>query len=95
MTSSESWRSPCRISSPALLADVLRRVADAVQSGDLRQLAPSDEPFATKTDVREIPPNGPWPDFIDIRFVESGSGRHYRLFAETYRGAGGVWEMIE
>ena len=45
--------------------------------------------------LEEVSPEGPWPDFIDLRFMCSGCGRLFSLEAETYHGRGGRWCVLE
>jgi hypothetical protein len=91
MTDRGKWTSSRDISSPAELADVIRVVAEAVRSGELRALALSDEPFTESCDILQLSPTGPWPDFLDLRFEEVETGKRFRLKVETYHGTGGRW----
>ncbi len=86
------WSEPRRIDSPGDLADLLEELAKAVEEGRLHQVRPGDAAFATWQDVRKLPRNGPWPDYLELHFREAATGRRYKLSVETYHGAGGKWE---
>ncbi len=38
-----------------------------------------------------VPDDGLWREFIEVRFLELGTGRRFKLSAETDHGAGGAW----
>ncbi len=71
---------------------MLKALAEAVDRGNLGQLFPGTGSFTTAEDVRKIPAEGPWPDYLELHFEETGTGKRYRLVVETYHGTGGVWE---
>jgi hypothetical protein len=78
-----------RISSPGQLAAVLREAKECVAKGVLRQVKPTDAPFALD-DLSTVPDAGPWPDYVEAYF-EDNQGKLYKLTVETYHGAGGSW----
>ena len=84
---------PRRINSSDELIELLRAISDAVSVGKLIQVFSDNAPFAIKDDIRSIPPNGPWPDYIEAHFQDHKTGKHYKLAVETYHGSGGTWEL--
>ena len=67
MTSRESRITPRAIRSPGDLADVIRRVAEAVRTGDLLAFAPAEPPLlGREIDIRKLDPDGPWPDHLEL-----------------------------
>ena len=78
-----------RISSPGELAAVLREAKQCVAQGVLRQVKPTNAPFALD-DLSTVPDDGPWPDYVEAYF-EDRQGKRYKLTVETYHGAGGSW----
>jgi hypothetical protein len=92
MTPREGWRASRQIRSPADLADVIRDVAEAVRVGDLKQVTLKDAPVPAVESVDQLAADGPWPDYLELHFQDTRSGRRFRLVAETYHGAGGRWE---
>src|SRR5690606_31847902 len=79
------------IRTPADLVGLLRELKQAVVDGDLEQVRPDPSPFATDSSVEDINDNGPWPDYIELRFRAPSDGSLYKLAVETYHGAGGTW----
>ena len=79
------------IHTPADLVVLLRELKQAVVAGDLEQIRPDPSPFATDSSVEDIDDNGPWPDYIELRFRAPRDGTLYKLSVETYHGAGGTW----
>jgi hypothetical protein len=77
------------VASPQDLVGILRRLRELVASGALVPVNSSrtDFPSAQYADVSD---DGPWPDFLDIRF-RNPAGRYYRLSVETFHGKGGSW----
>ena len=84
---------PREIRSPEELADVLRAVTKAVRAGDLRVMTSGDSPFGEAVDIRQIAPEGPWPDYLELHFQRTQTGERFRLVAETFHGVGGHWEL--
>ena len=78
-----------RITSPSELAAILREAKLCMAQGKLRQVKPSDAPFAID-DLLMLPDDGPWPDYVEAYF-ENQEGQRYKLTVETYHGAGGSW----
>jgi hypothetical protein len=78
-----------RISSPAELSVVLREAKLCMGSGVLRQVKPTNAPFAID-DLSTVPDEGPWPDYFEAYF-EDRNGKLYKLTMETYHGTGGAW----
>jgi hypothetical protein len=94
MTTAPKWDLPRRINIPGSLADLIRALAAAVRAGELSQIVLAGEPFATMEDIRKLPPDGPWPDYLELYFQDPHTGKRYRLMAETYHGSGGTWELV-
>lgn len=44
---------------------------------------------------KDLPVNGPWPDYLEYYFEEPSTGRCFRLVCETYHGYGGKWEVCD
>ena len=88
---------PREIRSPGDLADVIRRVAEAVRAGDLLPFKPAKPPplLGIETDIRKLDAEGPWPDYLELHFKDVRTGQRFRLVAETYHGAGGHWELVD
>jgi hypothetical protein len=80
-----------RITTPADLAALVREIKAAVSAGILKQVRPDPSPFATDTEIADLAEQGPWPDYLEIRFQVQGTAVQYKLAAETYHGAGGTW----
>lgn len=95
MTSRKSWMTPREINSPGELAEVIRSLTAAVRAGELRAVAPSNPSFGVAIDIRQIAPEGPWPDYLELHFEGTQTGERFRLVVETYHGAGGRWELSE
>lgn len=79
------------IRTPADLVSLLREIKAAVSAGILEQIRPDSSPFAIDTAIADFAEQGPWPDYIEVRFLVRGAGTRYKLAAETYHGAGGTW----
>lgn len=94
MKPTASWRDMRTLNSPADLADLIDNIAEAVRTGELRQVTPPGAPFVTTDDIRDIPARGPWPDYLELHFEDSQTCERYRLIAETYHGCGGRWEEV-
>lgn len=77
------------VTSPQDLVCVLRRLRELVAAGALVPMKPSDTDFPS-VHLADISDDGPWPDFLDMRF-KNLAGRCYRLSVETFRGTGGAW----
>lgn len=72
-------------------ASLIREIKAAVAAGVLEQLRPDASPFATEMLVIDLAEQGPWPDYIEMRFQVRGTAVRYKLAVETYHGAGGTW----
>jgi hypothetical protein len=79
------------IRTPADLASLIREIRAAVAAGILEQVRPDSSPFATDAEIADLAEQGPWPDYIEMRFRVRGTATRYKLSAETYHGAGGTW----
>lgn len=79
------------IATPVDLACLIREIKTAVAAGFLEQVRPDSSPFATDMAIADLPEEGPWPDYIEMRFQVRGTARRYKLAVETYHGAGGTW----
>ena len=88
------WDAPRELDSPGRLANLLEEVKEAVRAGELIQITLPGSPFATKESVQHLLPGGPWPDYLELYFEDSRTGKRYRLVAETYHGRGGRWEDV-
>ena len=77
------------IGSPQELVRVLRRLRELVALGALVQVNKSSTDFPSVL-LADVSDDGPWPDFLDMRF-RSPAGRRYRLSVETFHGTGGSW----
>lgn len=94
MSELRKWVSSRELNSAAELADAIRIVADAVRSGELRPLVRTDSPCWEACDIRQLAPNGPWPDYMEMSFEEVATGERFRLTAENFHGTGGRWEAL-
>ena len=81
------------IESPADLQVLISQLQALIAAGTLTQLAQARPPPGACI-VSDLPPTGPWPDFIDAEFRDR-AGRRYRLSVELYHGAGGVWTPLD
>ncbi|MCC7124476.1 MAG: hypothetical protein IT178_06495 [Acidobacteria bacterium] len=70
-------------------------VAQAVRDGDLRQVASGATVFGADEDILAIVPEGPWPDYLKLHFVDTRTGMRFKLTVETYHGSGGSWGPME
>ena len=77
------------VGSPQDLVGVLRRLRELVSSGALFPVTSSVTDFHS-VQLADVSDDGPWPDFLDLRF-RSPAGRCYRLSVETFHGLGGSW----
>ena len=82
---------PREIRTPSDLAVLIREIKGAVAAGILRQMRPDPSPFATDVEVSELAEDGPWPDYLEMRFAVQGARTQFKLAVETYHGAGGTW----
>ncbi len=80
-----------RVATPAELSLLIREVKAAIAAGLLEQVRPDSSPFATDAEIADFTEEGPWPDFIEVRFRVRGTAVRYKLSVETYHGAGGTW----
>lgn len=93
MTSARrKWTEKFRINSPVDFAGLIEDVADAVRAGELTQVPPQNLVLPVEEDILNIPPEGPWPDFLELIFENPVTGERYKLAIETYHGSGGTWE---
>lgn len=79
------------IRSPADLAARIRWIRQEVVAGRLRQLPQAEGALQGWSDIRSLPAAGPWPDYIELDFVDVQTGSEWTLVAETYHGTGGEW----
>ena len=84
---------PRQIQSASELVDLIRALKKAVLLGVLEQVRSDPSPFATNMDISELAEQGPWPDYLEMRFRVAGGITHYKLSVETYHGTGGIWEI--
>jgi hypothetical protein len=77
------------VASPQDLVGVLRLLRELVVLGELVQVNKSSTDFSSVL-LADVSDDGPWPDFLDMRF-RSPAGRRYRLSVETFHGTGGSW----
>lgn len=93
--SNESTRVPTDlpIRSPAEFESLLLWLGRLLEVGALKQCE-CGGPATANIDLRQLPPNGPWPDIVDAEFVGS-DGRRYHLFVDTFHGAGGHWRLVD
>lgn len=82
-----------RISTPGEMAALLREIKESTVAGILEQVRPDASRFATDVALAAIPDNGPWPDYLELRFLAPGTGAKYKLVVETYHGTGGTWGL--
>jgi len=80
-----------RVETPAELVTLLREIKAAIATGLLEQIRPDPSPFATDAAISDVPDNGPWPDYVELRFRARGTGERHKLTAEIYHGVGGTW----
>ncbi len=64
-----------------------------INDGDIKQVWPSDSPFASEESVLLISPVGPWPDYMEMYFKALETKKSYKLTIETFHGTGG--ELVE
>jgi hypothetical protein len=81
------------IETPADLKELLSQLQPEVAAGTLTQ-STMTLPIHGVCIVGELPTAGPWPDVIDAEFRDR-AGRRYRLFVETFHGAGGEWTPLD
>ncbi len=79
------------IATPSDLALLIREIKTAVATGVLKQVRPDPSPFSTDAEIADLADQGPWPDYIEMRFEVPGTAVRYKLAAETFHGAGGTW----
>lgn len=85
--------SPQAITSALALASLLRAVKAAVAAGTLVQVVPDPSPFALRGPISTVADAGPWPDYLEARFLDPSTGRRLKLTVESYHGVGGRWEV--
>ena len=81
------------VRSPADLTAILAMIRAAAGSGDVTQVSGHGD-GETGCNLADLPLSGPWPDVIDAEFRDR-AGRRYRLFVETWHGAGGEWAPLD
>ena len=83
------------IRTPADLSRSLRLVRASLADGTLvEEPATADRALYTSA-MRDLPDDGPWPDYVELRFRCRTCGSRFKLTAETYHGAGGRWGRVE
>jgi hypothetical protein len=90
---SEDLRRRVVVRSPADLTAILAMIRAAAGSGDVTQVSGHGD-GETGCNLADLPLSGPWPDVIDAEFRDR-AGRRYRLFVETWHGAGGEWAPLD
>jgi hypothetical protein len=83
-----------RIESLGRFRVLIREIQDAIEGGLLIQSFRPGLFNAAGPAIGDLESNGPWPDIIDMHFVEPDGVQRYHLFVEVYRGAGGSWRLI-
>lgn len=81
------------IHSPGELESLLRVLARLLDAGVLKQ----SDIAGTSTgsmDLRLLRLEGPWPDILEAELI-GADGRRYRLFVDTFHGAGGYWRVLD
>jgi hypothetical protein len=86
-------RARVTIGSPGDLQQLLSQIQAAIAAGVLTSSVPA-APGPGRYGIAVPPADGPWPDLIDAAFRDR-AGRRYRLFVETYHGAGGAWTPLD
>ncbi len=82
---------PRTLRTPAELTALMREIRQEVATGLLRQVRPDPSPFATDRSLADLAEQGPWPDYLELRFDVAGTPVRYKLSVETYHGSGGTW----
>ncbi len=82
------------IDSPTDLAAILNHLRKALATGALVQIWREDAVCGTDTRLQEIPPTGPWDDYLELYFPAPDTGAEFRLSVETYHGVGGSFEDL-
>jgi hypothetical protein len=81
------------IRSPADLGAIIAVIRASTTVGHITEVHRQGS-AGTGNSVADLPADGPWPDVIDAVFRDR-AGRRYRLFVETWHGAGGEWAPID
>lgn len=82
-----------RISSPSEFDALLRLLVALLNEGKLTQFGKPDS-LGQFVDVRQLPPDGPWPDIVEADFRDE-QGHEYHLFVDSFHGTGGEWRLTE
>jgi hypothetical protein len=82
-----------RISSPSDFDELLRVLRELLDGGKLTQIGRPDS-LGQFVDVRQLPPNGPWPDIVEADFSDE-KGHEYHLFVDSFHGTGGEWRLTD
>ena len=85
------------IRTPQDLAHVIRTVKKSLEEGVLRESSywPEGRVRFHLPSFKDVPVNGPWPDYLEYYFEEPSTGRRFRLVCEIYHGDGGRWEIYD
>ena len=84
----------CKIESKKEFSDVLLLILRLINTAKVEQFWSQNNPFASKEDVSSIAVDGPWPDYIEMYFVELESKKRFKLVVETFHGAGGELKEV-
>ena len=77
------------IRSPDELTKAIRIVRANLDDGTLEEVG---RPGRQDTQsFRDLPEEGPWPDYVEGNFRCASCGTRFQLAVETYHGAGGRW----
>ena len=80
-----------RIELPSDLRRVLSAARDAVNAGILAPVEVHNQ-FADPYGL--VTPDGPWADFVDLRFCCTRCSTLFALTADTYHGSCGCWTVL-
>jgi len=83
------------IQTPQDLAHIIRVVKKSLEEGVLIESSywPKGRVRLHLPSFKDIPANGPWPDYIEYYFEELSTGHCFQLVCEIYHGHGGRWEI--
>ncbi len=85
---------PRAIRSSIEFSHILQELKRATALGEMRQIHLPQSALFEEIFLKNIPDEGPWPDYVEIYFEEASTGDAYKLTVETYHGAGGSWQKI-
>ena len=79
------------------LVQIIHRVKKSLEEGVLSESSywPEGRVRFHLPSFKDLPVNGPWPDYLEYYFEEPSTGRRFRLVCETYHGYGGKWEICD